>query len=78
MGLTQLELPAATRDVMGRWRPGEAQVPLSAWLLGAGIVTGKLVVTADSDVLEVPLVARAEVELGRHRAPRTAHRLLSR
>ncbi len=58
MGLTQLELPAATRDVMGRWRPGEAQVPLSAWLLGAGIVTGKLVVTGDSDVLEVPLVAR--------------------
>lgn len=58
MGLTQLELPAATRDAMGRWQPGEAQVPLSAWLLGAGSVSGKLVVTADSDVLEVPLVAR--------------------
>ncbi|MDP3158223.1 MAG: hypothetical protein Q8N23_36460 [Archangium sp.] len=58
MGLTQLELPAANRDAMGAWRPGEAQVPLSAWLLGAGTVTGKLVVTADTDVLEVPLVAR--------------------
>lgn len=57
-GLSQLELPPATRDAMGGWRPGEAQAPLSAWLLGAGTVTGKLVVTADSETLEVPLVAR--------------------
>ena len=57
-GLTQLELPPATRDPMGAWRPGEAQAPLTAWLLGAGTVTGKLVVTADSEALEVPLVAR--------------------
>src|SRR6185369_1253146 len=40
-GLMELELPPATRDAMGSWRPGEAQIPLSAWLLGAGTVTGK-------------------------------------
>ena len=57
-GLVQLELPPATRDAQGAWRPGEAQVPLTAWLLGAGSVTGKLLVTASSEVLEVPMVAR--------------------
>ncbi len=57
-GLTQLELPPATRDAQGGWRSGEAQVPLTAWLLGAGTVTGKLIITAASELLEVPMVAR--------------------
>ena len=57
-GLTQLELPPATRDAMGTWRAGEAQAPLSAWLLGAGTVTGKLVVTSGTESIEVPLIAR--------------------
>ncbi|MBL8913513.1 MAG: hypothetical protein JNM17_22630 [Archangium sp.] len=62
-GLTQVELPAATRDPAGNWRPGEAEVPLSAWLLGAGTVQGKLIATTAGangadEVLEVPLVAR--------------------
>ncbi|MFZ5444209.1 MAG: choice-of-anchor D domain-containing protein [Myxococcota bacterium] len=58
-GLTRVVLPAATRDATGGWRPGEAEVPLTAWLLGAGTVQGKLVVSADGETLEVPLVARA-------------------
>lgn len=62
-GLTQLELPAATRDVLGGWRPGSNEVPLTAWLLGAGTVQGNLSAhTAGANGLNedltVPLVAR--------------------
>ena len=56
--LTQLDLPPATRDAQGGWRFGEAQVPVTAWLLGAGTVNGKLVVTTATDDLVVPMVAR--------------------
>lgn len=57
-GLSQLELPPATRDASGGWKAGEAEVPLTAWLLGAGTLQGKLVVNAGDETLEVPLVAR--------------------
>lgn len=59
-GLLQVELPPATRDATGTWKPGVAEVPLTAWLLGPGTVQGTLVVTAasPSEKLEVPLVAR--------------------
>ncbi|MFO0598928.1 MAG: hypothetical protein U0228_26710 [Myxococcaceae bacterium] len=63
-GLTRVELPAAVVEANGDVTGGTAQVPLTAWLLGAGTVQGKLVATTDgangaNEVLEVPLIARA-------------------
>jgi hypothetical protein len=62
-GLMQLELPPATRDALGGWRPGSNDVPLTAWLLGAGTVQGNLLAhtqgaNGQTEDLQVPLVAR--------------------
>lgn len=56
--LTQLVLPPATRDAMGGWKLGEAEVPMSAVLLGPGTVQGSLLVHGPGVELTVPLVAR--------------------
>ncbi len=60
VALAQVELPPATREASGAWRPGIAEVPVTATLLGAGPVSALLVVRSDAPLarLEVPLVAR--------------------
>lgn len=63
LSMAKVDLPAATRDAQGQWRPGELEVPLTASLLGAGVVEGELVATTlgvggMTEALTVPLVAR--------------------
>jgi hypothetical protein len=60
VALAQVELPAATRDATGAWRPGELEVPVTATLLGAGALSAVLVAQSDAPAarLEVPLVVR--------------------